>query len=338
MRPGRPMSERLRRVKYAENVLGTLGNTPLVKLNRVTAGVKCTVLAKLEYFNPGGSVKDRIGIHMIQDEVKKGNLKPGGTIVECTSGNTGLGLALAASLMGFKCVFTMPDKVPMEKEYMLKAYGAEVVRCPTNVAPESPESYYSVAKRLVKERPNAILGNQYHNPMNPDAHYRTTGPEIWRDTSGLVDCFVGGMGTGGTVSGTGRYLKEQNPKVQIVGVDPRGSILAHHYETGEMSEAHQYLVDGIGEDFVPGTCQWQYVDRMVTVDDRESLIMTRRLAREEGMLVGSSSGAAVVGALEVAREMNADQIMVVLIPDTGERYLSKVHSEKWLAEHDLAGE
>jgi cystathionine beta-synthase len=221
------MSERLRRVRYAENVLGTLGNTPLVKLNRVTAGVRCTVLAKLEYFNPGGSVKDRIGIHMIQDEMRKGTLKPGGTIVECTSGNTGLGLALAAALMGFKCVFTMPDKVPLEKEYMLKAYGAEVVRCPTNVAPESPESYYAVAKRLAKERPNAVLANQYHNPMNPDAHYRTTGPEIWRDTAGQVDVFVGGMGTGGTVSGTGRYLKEQNPKVQVVGVDPRGSVLAH---------------------------------------------------------------------------------------------------------------
>lgn len=333
-----PMSDRLRRVKYAENVLGTLGNTPLVRLNRVTGGLKCTVLAKLEYFNPGGSVKDRIGIHMIQEEVRKGNLKPGGTIVECTSGNTGLGLALAASLLGFKCVFTMPDKVPMEKEYMLKAYGAEVVRCPTDAAPDSPESYYSVARRIAKERPNSVLTNQYHNPMNPDAHYRTTGPEIWRDTNGLVDMLVGGMGTGGTVSGIARYLKEQNPKVQIVGVDPRGSILAHYFETKQMEEAHQYLVDGIGEDFIPSTCQFQYVDRMVTVDDRESLIMTRRLAREEGMLVGSSSGAAVVGALEAARDLDEDKIVVVLIPDTGERYLSKVHSEKWLAEHGLAGE
>jgi cystathionine beta-synthase len=332
------MSDRLRRVKYAENVLGTLGNTPLVRLNRVTGGLKCTVLAKLEYFNPGGSVKDRIGIHMIQEEVRKGNLKPGGTIVECTSGNTGLGLALAASLLGFKCVFTMPDKVPMEKEYMLKAYGAEVVRCPTDAAPDSPESYYSVARRIAKERPNSVLTNQYHNPMNPDAHYRTTGPEIWRDTNGLVDMLVGGMGTGGTVSGIARYLKEQNPKVQIVGVDPRGSILAHYFETKQMEEAHQYLVDGIGEDFIPSTCQFQYVDRMVTVDDRESLIMTRRLAREEGMLVGSSSGAAVVGALEAARDLDEDKIVVVLIPDTGERYLSKVHSEKWLAEHGLAGE
>jgi cystathionine beta-synthase len=331
------MSERLRRVKYAENVLGTLGNTPLVRLNRVAAGVRCTVLAKLEYFNPGGSVKDRIGLHMIQDEIRKGTLKPGGTIVECTSGNTGLGLALAASLMGFKCVFTMPDKVPLEKEYMLKAYGAEVVRCPTNVAPESSESYYSVAKRLAKERPNAVLANQYHNPMNPDAHYRTTGPEIWRDTAGEVDVFVGGMGTGGTVSGIGRYLKEQNPKVQVVGVDPRGSILAHYFETKQMSEAHPYLVDGIGEDFIPGTCQFQYVDRMITVEDRESLVMTRRLAREEGMLVGSSSGSAVVGALQVARDLDADGIVVVLIPDTGERYLSKVHSEKWLADNGLAG-
>jgi cystathionine beta-synthase len=331
------MSERLRRVKYAENVLDTLGDTPLVKLNRVTAGLRCTVLAKLEYFNPGGSVKDRIGIHMIREEMRKGTLKPGGTIVECTSGNTGLGLALAASLMGFKCVFTMPDKVPLEKEYMLKAYGAEVVRCPTHVAPESPESYYSVAKRLAKERPNAVLANQYYNPMNPDAHYRTTGPEIWRDTAGEIDYFVGGMGTGGTVSGTGRYLKEQNPKVKVIGVDPRGSILAHYFETKEMAEARPYLVDGIGEDFIPGTCEFQYVDRMITVEDRDSIIMTRRLAREEGMLVGSSSGTAVVGALEVARDLDADQIVVVLIPDTGERYLSKVHSEKWLADNGLAG-
>ncbi|HXV15075.1 MAG TPA: cysteine synthase family protein [Candidatus Krumholzibacteria bacterium] len=331
------MSDRLRHVNYAETVLDTIGNTPLIKLNRVTEGVACTVLAKLEQFNPGGSVKDRIGIHMIRAEAEKGTLKPGGTIVECTSGNTGLGLALAASILGYQCVFTMPDKVPLEKEYMLKAYGAEVIRCPTNVAPESPESYYSVAKRLVKERPNAILGNQYQNPMNPDAHYRSTGPEIWKDTEGEIDYFVAGVGTGGTISGTGRYLKEQNPKVKVIGVDPVGSLLTHYFHTRELIEAHQYLVDGIGEDFVPSTCQFQYVDDMIQVGDRESLIMTRRLAREEGLLVGSSSGAVLVGALQVARDLDADKIMVVLIPDTGERYLSKVHSEPWLAEHGLSG-
>jgi cystathionine beta-synthase len=328
------MSDRLRSVKYAGDVLGTIGNTPLVRLNKVTAGLACTVLGKLEFFNPGGSVKDRIGIHMIQEEVRKGNLKPGGTIVECTSGNTGLGLALAASILGYKCVFTMPDKVPMEKEYMIKAYGAEVVRCPTEAAPDSPESYYNVAKRIAEER-GGVLSNQYHNPMNPDAHYRTTGPEIWRDTAGQVDMFVGGMGTGGTVSGIGRYLKEQNPKVRVIGVDPEGSILAHYFKTREMNEAHQYLVDGIGEDFVPSTCQFEYVDDMITVKDPESLVMTRRLAREEGLLVGSSSGAAVVGALEAARDLGPDAIVVVLIPDTGERYLSKVHSHAWLEKNGI---
>jgi len=330
------MSDRLSRIRYAENVLGTIGDTPLIKLNRVTGGAKCTILAKLEYFNPGGSVKDRIGIHMIEDEVRRGTLEPGGTIVECTSGNTGLGLALAAAVLGYKCVFTMPDKVPMEKEYMLKAYGAEVVRCPTEAEPESPESYYNVAKRIAKER-GGVLTNQYHNPVNPDAHYRTTGPEIWRDTAGQVTCFVGGMGTGGTVSGIGRYLKEQNPKVRVIGVDPEGSVITHYFHTKEMVPAHQYLVDGIGEDFIPSTCQFEYVDDMLTIGDSESLIMTRRLAREEGLLVGSSAGSAVVGALRVAKDLGGDDILVVLIPDTGERYLSKVHSQTWLAEHGIKG-
>ena len=326
---------RLSRVKYANSVIDTIGRTPLVKLNNVARGIEATVLAKAEYFNPGGSVKDRIGVRIVADAVEKGRLKPGGTIVECTSGNTGAGLALIAAVHGYKAVFTMPDKMSTEKIRLLKSYGAEVIVCPTAVPPESPESYYSVARRIADATPNAIFVNQYFNLMNPEAHYLTTGPEIWEDTSGEIDYFVCSIGTGGTISGTGRYLKEKSDKVKIVGVDPVGSILCEYFYTRKKGEAHPYLVEGIGEDIIPDTFQPEYIDDIITVGDRESFAMARRLSREEGLFVGGSCGTAVQGALEIARGLDKDKIVVVLLPDSGERYLSKFHSDEWMRENRM---
>jgi cystathionine beta-synthase len=329
------MSELPSQAKYSKNVLETIGRTPLIKLNKVTKGLKATVLAKAECFNPGGSVKDRIGVKMIEDAVAKGELKPGGTIVECTSGNTGAGLALVAAVMGYKAVFTMPDKMSQEKIRLLKSYGAEVITCPTAVPPDSEESYYSVAKRIVEETPNSLFANQYFNPVNPLAHYETTGPEIWEDTGGKIDCFVAGVGTGGTISGVGRYLKEKNPTVQIVGADPEGSILREFFYTKKMGHARPYLVEGIGEDIVPSAFEYQYVDDVVTVGDRDSFNMARRLSREEGLMVGGSCGSAVVVALGVAAKLGKGKIVVVLLPDSGERYLSKFHSDEWMRENRM---
>ena len=325
----------LSNIKYARNVLETIGHTPLIKLNSVTKGIKATVLAKAECYNPGGSVKDRIGVRMIEDAVAKGELKPGGTIVECTSGNTGVGLALVAAVMGYKAVFTMPDKMSQEKIRLLKSFGAEVITCPTAVPPESEESYYSVAKRIVESTPNSLLANQYFNPLNPQAHYETTGPEIWEDTGGRIDYFVAGVGTGGTVSGVGRYLKEKNPSVQIVGADPEGSILGEFFYSKKMGQARPYLVEGIGEDIIPSAFEHQYVDDIFTVSDRDSFNMARRLSREEGLMVGGSCGSAVVIALDVARKLDKDKIVVVLLPDSGERYLSKFHSDEWMRENRM---
>jgi cystathionine beta-synthase len=318
-----------------DNILQTIGDTPLVRLNKVTAGIRATVVAKLEYFNPGGSVKDRIGWEMVEDFERRGLLQPGGMVVECTSGNTGVGLALACAVKGYRSTFTMPDKMSQEKIRLLKAFGSRVIVTPTAVAPESPESYYSVARRIVEETPNAVHTNQYDNQVNPAAHYRSTGPEIWRQTRGRIDIFVAGMGTCGTISGTGRYLKEQNAKVRVVGVDPEGSMLRHYVETGQVGEAHVYKTEGIGEDFVPTTLHRDIVDEVVTVTDRQALNMARRLAREEGILAGGSAGAAVYGALEVAKRAPDDAVIVVLIPDTGERYLSKVFSDDWMKENRL---
>ncbi|HEY8808226.1 MAG TPA: cystathionine beta-synthase [Candidatus Limnocylindria bacterium] len=309
----------------ASDVLGVVGNTPLVQLSRLGKGLKPRIVAKLEMLNPGGSVKDRIGLAMIEDAEKRGLLKPGGTIVEPTSGNTGVGLAIAAALRGYRLVCTMPDKQSQEKRDILRAYGAEVVICPTAVAPDSPQSYYKVAERLAKELPGGFMPGQYWNQQNVAAHYKTTGPELWAQTEGLITHFVLGIGTGGTVTGAGRYLKEQNPKIQIVGADPEGSIY-----TGDV---HPYKTEGIGEDFWPGTFDKTIVDHWVTVSDRDSFLTARRITREEGILAGVSSGTAMFAALQVAKELDAQALVVVLLPDSGKSYLSKLYNDEWMRQN-----
>jgi len=308
-----------------------IGNTPLVRLNKIAKNVKPIMLVKLESLNPGGSVKDRIGIAMIETAEKQGFVKPGGTIIEPTSGNTGMGLAMAASVKGYKMIFTMPDKMSEEKRSLLRAFGAEVVVTPTNVPPDSPQHYIRVAERLARETPNSFMPNQYVNKMNPLAHYQTTGPEIYRQTDGELDMLVCGVGTGGTITGTGRYLKERKRKIRIVGVDPEGSIFYQRFQ-GKKEEAHPYFVEGIGEDFMPGTFDMSLVDEFVRVSDRDAFHMARRLAREESILVGGSGGAAVVGALKMAEGLMEKQVVVTLLPDTGRNYLSKLFSDKWMSE------
>ena len=310
-------------MKYAQTVLDLVGNTPLVKLNKVTEGIQATVLAKIEYVNPGGSSKDRIAQRIIDAAEAEGKLKPGGTIVEPTSGNTGIGLALVAQQRGYRCVFVCPDKVSEDKVNTLKAYGAEVVVCPTSVAPDSPDSYYSVSDRLVTEIPGAFKPDQYSNPNGPLSHYETTGPEIWRDTDGKVTHYVAGVGTGGTISGAGKYLKEQNPDIKVIGADPEGSV----YSGGT---GRPYLVEGVGEDFWPTAYDPSVVDEIIASSDAESFEITRRLAREEGLLVGGSSGLAVSAALKAAKDLPADAVVVVLLPDGGRGYLGKVFNDKWM--------
>lgn len=329
------MTKVLEGVQYHESILETVGRTPLVRLREVSRGIDTPVLAKLESFNPGGSVKDRIGLAMVEAAVREGKLKPGGTIVECTSGNTGLGLAMVAAVQGYRAAFCMPDKVSIEKVNLLKAFGAEVYLSPTAVEPDHPDSYYSVARRIASERPGAHLMNQYHNPANPEAHYRTTGPELWEQTKGRITHFVTGMGTGGTISGAARFLKEQNAKVEVVGADPVGSILKHYKETGQMSEAHTYKIEGVGEDFIPSATDFSVIDRVLSCGDRDGLNMARRLAREEAIFVGGSAGMAAWVALQVAREAGPNSLVVVLLPDTGERYLTKVHSDEWMRDNHL---
>ena len=319
-----------------DDILQTIGRTPLVRLNRVARSVSSSIYAKVEFFNPGGSVKDRIALNIIEEAEKSGRLKPGGTVVEATSGNTGVGLAIVCAIKGYKSVFVMPDKMSEEKIFLLRAFGARVVITPTAVEPEDPRSYYSVADRIVAETPNAILANQYHNPENPRSHYETTGPEIWKQTGGHVTDVVIGMGTGGTISGVGKYLKEQNPDIRIVGVDPTGSILLETWEHGsipEDAEAFSYKVEGIGEDFLPSTLDLSVIDEVIRVTDKESFHWTRRLVREEGIFCGGSSGSALAGVMQYAKDLPADRLVVVIFPDSGSRYLSKVFDDEWMREN-----
>ncbi len=320
------------------NIVETIGNTPLVRLNHVAAHIKGTVVAKVEYFNPGHSIKDRIAVTMIEDAERSGRLKPGGTIIEGTSGNTGMGLALAAAVKGYRCIFTMADKQSQEKMDILRAVGAEVVVCPTNVEPQDPRSYYAVARRLAREIPNSVYMNQYDNLSNTAAHVAATGPEIWRQTEGDITHFAAGMGTCGTISGVSSFLKQQKASIQTVGIDTYGSIFKKLHETGDIDpqEIYPYLTEGIGEDILPENCNMSVVDHIVKVTDKDAALMTRKLARMEGLMVGWSCGSAVHGALEYAREhLKKDDLMVIILPDHGTRYLGKVYNDNWMRNHDF---
>ena len=321
-----------------DDVLQTIGWTPLIRLNRVTQGIATPVYGKADFFNPGGSVKDRIGVPIIERAEREGKLKPGGTIVEGTSGNTGIGLAIAAALKGYQCIFTMPDKMSQEKVRLLKAFGAEVIVTPTAVAPDHPDNYVMMAKRIASELPNAILANQFYNEANPQAHYDTTGPELWEQTAGRITHFVASAGTGGTITGVGRYLKEKNPAIRIVAGDPTGSILAEYWRSNGKHhiEGTPYKVEGIGQDKVPGTLDLSLIDDYRTVSDRDAFAMARRLTREEGLFVGGSAGLIAHVALQVAREVNDPHALVVtFLCDTGERYLSKLYNDDWMRENQM---
>jgi cystathionine beta-synthase len=321
-----------------DTILSAIGHTPLVKLNRMVGPNDATVLVKCEFMNPGASIKDRMALYIIEKAEKEGKLKPGGTIVENTSGNTGMGVALAAAVKGYKCIFTMPDKMSLEKINRLKALGAQVVVTPTNVPAEDPRSYYETAKRIHRETPGAFMLNQYHNPDNIEAHYKVTGPEIYEQTEGKFDYFVSGLGTGGTMSGAGKYLKEKIPGLKNVGVDPLGSVYEGYFKTGKLTEPHVYKVEGIGEDMLCGAMDFKVVDDVRQVDDRQSFVAARRLAREEGIFAGGSAGAAVHVAVQLAKEVGKGKTIVVILPDTGMSYISKFHSDEWMRDNGFLEE
>ncbi|MCW3107044.1 MAG: cystathionine beta-synthase, partial [Segetibacter sp.] len=319
---------------WLNSILETIGNTPLIKLTNITKDLPCPVLAKVEYFNPGNSIKDRMAVKMLEEAEKAGKIKPGGTIIEGTSGNTGMGLALAAVVKGYKCIFATTDKQSKEKVDILKAVGAEVIVCPTNVDPEDPRSYYSVAKRLPKEIPNSFHMNQYDNLANRQAHYETTGPELWEQTEGKITHLVIATGTGGTITGTGQYLKEKNNNIQIWAIDVYGSLLKKYFDTGEVDikQVHPYITEGIGEDFVPANYDMSVIDKFEQVTDKDGAIMARRISREEGIFVGYSSGTALQGLMQLKNELKKDDVVVVIFPDHGSRYVGKVYNDQWMME------
>jgi cystathionine beta-synthase len=324
-------------MQYAKNILETIGNTPLVRLNNITKGIQATVLAKVEFFNPGSSVKDRMALKMVEDAEQDGRLKPGGTIVEGTSGNTGMGLALAAIVKGYQLICVSTDKQSKEKFDILRAVGAEVIVCPTNVAPEDPRSYYSTSKRIAEETPNSWYVNQYDNPSNSIAHYQQTGPEIWDQTKGKITHFVVGVGTGGTISGVGKYLKEKNPAIKIWGIDTYGSVFKKYHETGvfDENEIYPYITEGIGEDILPENVNFDVIDNFEKVTDKDAAIYTRKLAREEGIFAGNSCGAAVRGVIQLEKHFKKGDVVVVLLHDSGSRYVGKMYNDEWMKENNF---
>ena len=327
-------------MKYCENIIETIGNTPLVKLNKVTSEVEATVLAKIEYFNPGSSVKDRMAVKMVEDAESDGRLQPGGTIVEGTSGNTGMGLALAAIVKGYKLICVSTDKQSKEKFDILRAVGAEVIVCPTNVAPEDPRSYYSTSKRIADETPNSWYVNQYDNPSNSIAHYEQTGPEIWEQTEGKITHFVVGVGTGGTISGVGKFLKEKNPNIKIWGIDTYGSVFKKYHETGifDENEIYSYITEGIGEDILPENVNFDIIDGFEKVTDKDAAVYTRKMAREEGIFAGNSCGAAVKGLIQLKKHFTKDDVVVVLLHDSGSRYVGKMYNDDWMKDRGFLDE